>query len=171
MLTTDQKGAIAETAIALEASKLGIEVYRPMAEGGCFDMIFLLGDELVRVQCKWAPRLGDAIIVRSYSSRRTRDGLRRRIYTANEIDALAAYCPDNERCYYVPFESFSARTQIHLRLAATQNNQRLGIRWAEDYEFAAKLSRYGAVAQLGERWRGTPKATGSSPVGSTLFPR
>jgi PD-(D/E)XK endonuclease len=116
MLTTDQKGAIAETEIAHEATKLGIEVYRPVAEGGRFDMIFLLGDELVRVQCKWAPRIGDGILVRSYSSRRTREGLRRRVYTANEIDALAAYCQDNQGCYYIPFDSFSARTQIYLRL-------------------------------------------------------
>jgi hypothetical protein len=45
-------------------------------------MIFLLGDELVRVQCKWARRIGDVILVRSYSNRRTRKGLRRRVYTA-----------------------------------------------------------------------------------------
>ncbi|MGH3084541.1 MAG: hypothetical protein ACRDNP_10895 [Gaiellaceae bacterium] len=43
MLTTDQKGVIAETAIAHAATKLGIEVYRPIVEGGRFDMIFLLG--------------------------------------------------------------------------------------------------------------------------------
>jgi hypothetical protein len=49
MLTTDQKGAIAETAIAHAAAKLGIEVYRPIPEGGRFDMIFLLGEELVRL--------------------------------------------------------------------------------------------------------------------------
>jgi hypothetical protein len=86
MLTTDQKGAIAEMAIAWEATKLGIEVYRPIAEGGRFDMIFLLGERLVRVQCKWAPRQGDAIVVRCYSNRRAREGLRRRVYTAAEID-------------------------------------------------------------------------------------
>jgi hypothetical protein len=34
MLTTDQKSAIAETAIAHAATKLGIEVYRSIAEGG-----------------------------------------------------------------------------------------------------------------------------------------
>jgi hypothetical protein len=34
MLTTDQKGAIAEMAIAWEAAKQGIEVYRPISEGG-----------------------------------------------------------------------------------------------------------------------------------------
>jgi hypothetical protein len=92
MLTTDQKGAIAETAIAHEATKLGIEVYRPIAEGGRFDMIFLLGGELARVQCKWAARRGDVVIVRCYSCRRAREGLRKRPYSSAEIDAFAAYC-------------------------------------------------------------------------------
>jgi PD-(D/E)XK endonuclease len=170
MLTTDQKGAIAEAAIASEATKLGIEVYRPMAEGGRFDMIFLLGERLVRVQCKWAPRLGDAVIIRCYSNRRAREGLRRRVYTADEIDAFAAYCPDNERCYYIPFGAIGARTQILLRLAPTHNNQRLGIHWAEDFEFAARLGRHpGAIAQLGERCHGMAEVAGSSPAGSTLF--
>ena len=41
-LTTNQKGAIAEASIAREAIKLGIEVYRPVMEGGRFDLIFLL---------------------------------------------------------------------------------------------------------------------------------
>ena len=156
MLTTDQKGAIAEAAVACEATKLGIEVYRPISEGGRFDMIFLLGEELVRVQCKWAPRLRNAILVRCYSCRRAREGLRKRVYAANEIDAFAAYCPDNERCYYIPFASVTARTQILLRLAPTQNNQRLGVHWAEDFEFAATLAPpRGAVAQLGERQAGS----------------
>jgi PD-(D/E)XK endonuclease len=59
MLTTDQKGAVAETAIAFAAIKLGIGVYRPLFEGGRFDLIFEVGGELYRIQCKWAPRAGD----------------------------------------------------------------------------------------------------------------
>jgi PD-(D/E)XK endonuclease len=171
MLTTDQKGAIAEMAIAWEATKQGIEVYRPIAEGGRFDMIFLLGDHLARVQCKWAPRLGDAILVRCYSCRRVRKGHRRRRYTASEIDAIAAYCPDNGRCYYLPIEWVGERRQVLLRVAPTQNNQELGIQWADDFEFAATLPTYdGAIAQLGERLDGIQKVAGSSPAGSTLFP-
>jgi hypothetical protein len=42
VLTTDQNGAIAELAVALEAARLGIEVYRPVQEGGRYDMIFNL---------------------------------------------------------------------------------------------------------------------------------
>jgi len=51
MLTTNQKGAVAETAIAHEAIKLGIGVYRPLCDER-YDLIFDLGPTLVRVQCK-----------------------------------------------------------------------------------------------------------------------
>jgi PD-(D/E)XK endonuclease len=44
MLSTNQKGAIAETAITHAAVKLGIAVYRPVAEGGRFDLIFPFPD-------------------------------------------------------------------------------------------------------------------------------
>ena len=168
MLTTDQKGTIAEMAVAWEATKLGIEVYRPMGEGGRFDMIFLLGEELVRVQCKWAPRHGDVVLVRCYSRRRAREGLRRRLYTAEEIDAFAAYCPELDRCYFLPIARFAGRVEIRLRLSPTRNNQTFGVTWADQFEFAATLSPHGAVAQLGERMPGRHEGTGSSPVGSTL---
>jgi hypothetical protein len=123
MLTTDQKGAIAETAIAHAATKLGVEVYRPIDEG-----------RTVRHDLP--------------SRRRARQGA----VQVGETD------------------SFSARTQLHLRLAARENNQRLGIRWVKDYEFAATLRQHqGAIAQLGERLDGIQKVAGSSPAGSTLF--
>src|SRR3954470_17527611 len=51
MLTTNQKGAVAETAIAHEAIKLGIGVYRPVADERA-DLILDLRPRLLRVQCK-----------------------------------------------------------------------------------------------------------------------
>jgi hypothetical protein len=47
-VTTDQNGAIAELAVQLAATKLGIDVYHPVAEGGRYDMIFDLAGDLVR---------------------------------------------------------------------------------------------------------------------------
>jgi PD-(D/E)XK endonuclease len=167
-MTTNQKGAVAELAIALAAVKLGVEVYRPLAEGGRSDLIFEVDGRLLRVQCKWASRRGEAVVVRCYSSRRNRAGLLRRIYAAGEIDAFAAYCPELDRCYFLPYELFEGRTEINLRLTPTPNNQQLKVNWASSYEFEATLSGDpGAIAQLGERRRGTPKVTGSNPVGST----
>src|SRR5438876_940388 len=81
-MTTDQKGAIAEMAIALAATKLHIDVYRPVAEGGRCDMILGLGNDLLRVQCKWASLVNDVVIVRCSTFRRTRNGYRTTTYTA-----------------------------------------------------------------------------------------
>jgi hypothetical protein len=141
MLTTDQKGAVAETAIVHEAIKLGVNVYRPVFEGGRYDMIFEVGSRLVRVQCKWAPRHGEVITIRCYSSRRNRDGLLRRIYADGEIDAFAAYCEAVNSCYFIPADLFRGRTHISLRLGPCKNNQSAGITWAKDFEFVATLSR------------------------------
>ena len=165
-MTTDQKGGLAELAIAMSAIKLGVDVYRPMIEGGRYDLVFGLGSELVRVQCKWAPLNGDVITVRCLSSRRARVGFVKRRYESGEIDAFAAYCSANDTCYFLPHHLFAHRTAISLRLSPTRNNQASGVNWAKDFEFAATLAALGAVAQLGERQHGMLEATGSSPVGS-----
>src|SRR5205823_9028406 len=107
MLTTNQKGAIAEAAIAKEAIELGLGVYRPYADERC-DLIFDLRPRLVRVQCKWAPREGDVLVLRLYSARRARHGLIRRGYSCEEIDAFAAYAPATGRCYFLDASEFAA---------------------------------------------------------------
>jgi hypothetical protein len=107
VLTTDQKGTIAEDGIAWAAIRLGIDVYKPLNDGTRCDLIF---------------------------------------------------------------DQFNGQPNVQLRLAPTRNNQKSGINWAEDYEFDARLSRFGAVAQLGERDAGSVEAAGSSPAGSIEKP-
>ena len=166
MLSTDQKGSIAETAIIHAAVKLGIDVYVPVNNGTRCDMVFDLTGRLTRVQCKWASRYGDVLIVRCYRARRTKAGLLSRTYTS-EVDAFAAYSMDLDRCYFLPFDRFAGQRNIQLRLAPSRNNQQIGINWAEEFEFDATLTRFGAIAQLGERLRGTQEVAGSIPAGST----
>jgi hypothetical protein len=76
---------------------------------------------------------------------------------------------DLDRCFLIPIELVEKRPPIQLRVSPTLNNQKRRINWADDFDFAATLQAQGAVAQLGERQSGTLEATGSSPVGSTLF--
>ena len=137
------------------ATQLGVDVYKPVAEGGRCDLIFDWRRRLWRIQCKWATRYDDVVIVRCYSARRTREGLRRRLYTADEIVAFAAYCAELDRCFFLPFERFGGRANIQLRLRAARNNQRLRVNWADEFDFAATLRQRGAVAQLGERRAGS----------------
>jgi PD-(D/E)XK nuclease superfamily protein len=134
-MTPDQKGALAETAIVHAAVKLGIGVYKPVVEGGRCDLIFEVGERLVRVQCKWASRRGSIVTVRCHSSRRTRDGFIKRSYGAAEIDALVAYCPDLDRCFLLPPHLFAGRPYVRLRLSSPRNNQRRRVNWADAYAF------------------------------------
>jgi hypothetical protein len=126
-LTTNQKGAIAEAAITKLALEHGVDVYRPVVEGGRYDLIFAAGRQLLRVQCKWARIYRDVVVVRCFTSRRARSGLVHRAYTADEVDAIAAYCPELERCYLIPFEAVGASAALHLRrLGATQQSASRG---------------------------------------------
>jgi hypothetical protein len=133
--SSDRKGSIAESAIVHAAIKLGLSVSKPLTDGDRYDLIFDLDPRLVRVQCKWATLVGDVVIVRCYSCRRTRDGLTRKGYSSNEIDALAAYCNDLDRCFYFPMDWLDGRATIQLRLGPTRNNQHSGINWADEFAF------------------------------------
>ena len=139
MLTTDQKGAIAELAIARAAAVLGIGVFKPLTDGERCDLIFDLRPRLLRVQCKWASRRGDVVVIRCRSCRRSREGLVHRGYTSAEIDAIAAYSDELDRCYFFPFDRFDGRSTLQLRLEPSRNNQRAGINWAKDFELAGRL--------------------------------
>lgn len=154
-MSTDQKGAIAETAIALAAIRFGVDVYRPVVEGLRYDLLLDVGDRLLRVQCKWAACHDDVVIVRCYSCRRTRTGMLVRRYGAEEVDFIAVYCETLDHCYLMPPKLFVGRRQVHLRVGPSRNNQRRRINWADDFDLAARLESLGAVAQLGERLAGS----------------
>jgi PD-(D/E)XK nuclease superfamily protein len=141
-MTTDRKGAIAETAIIHAAVKLGIGVYKPVVDGGRCDLIFELGDRLVRVQCKWAARRGSVVSVRCHSARRTRGGFVKRSYSADEIDAIVAYCADIDRCFLLPPKVFAGRPYVRLRVSPTRNNQRRRVNWADAYALEGYTERF-----------------------------
>ena len=135
MLTTDQKGAIAETAIVHAAVKRGIGVSRPCSAPERYDLIFDLHPGLLRVQCKWAILRGSVVYIGCYSSRRSAAGHLRRRYDADEIDVIAAYCAELDRCYVVPIAGLSGQGHVQLRLAPALNNQRARVRWEDDFTF------------------------------------
>jgi hypothetical protein len=167
-LSTDQKGNVAEQAIALAAIKLGIDVYRPVGEGGRYDMVFHVGARLLRVQCKWAPMKGDVISVRCQSNRRGPTGFVARSYTSQEIDVIAAYCPERDECYLIGIDLVEGTREFWMRVSPPRNGQLGAINWARDFQFSAiDWNALGAIAQLEERVHGMHEVVGSSPTSST----
>ena len=140
-LSSTRKGAMAEASIAAAAIRLGYVVLRPLCEGGRYDLVIDLGGLLLRVQCKWASRRGRVLCVRCITSRHTPRGYLRSTYSADEVDAVAAYAPDPGACYLIPIEEASRRSTLSLRLGPTANNQAANVRWARDYELEQSLRR------------------------------
>jgi hypothetical protein len=160
------KGAVAEQAIVLAATKLQVPVLRPVAEHGRCDLALDIGDRLWRVQCKWG-RLSEArdvIVVHTGTCRLTPNGYVRGTYTADEVDLFGVYCGELDRCYLLPVSVAAGKHGVQLRLVPPLNGQRACINLAEDFEFE------GAIAQLGERLRGTQEVAGSSPASSISSP-
>jgi prevent-host-death family protein len=162
-MDSNRIGAIAETAIAAEATKAGFEVFRPIVEGGRYDLAFETGAGLLRVQCKSAPLRKGVVVVRTQTCRRTSNGYRRTVYTPQEVDVIAAYCPELNRCFALPITIFGSSGTLQLRLTPTRNGQRAGLHFADDYPL-------GAIAQLEERLTGSQEVVGSSPTSSTSSP-
>ncbi len=148
--STARKGAVAEAEIAAAAIRLELPVLRPIAEGGRYDIVIDVGTRLLRVQCKWASRLGDVLNIRCAKSRYTPHGYVKTTYSTEEIDAIAAYAPETDRCYLIPIEQAARMATLSLRLAPTRNNQATNIRWARDYELETALRRdWGVTTAIG----------------------
>jgi prevent-host-death family protein len=161
VLTSNDKGNIAEMAIALEATKLGIEVLKLAAEHGRYDLAFDLGDRILRVQCKTAKRRREALIINLVSRWHSPSGYVRVKYRPDEVDLIAAHDHETGANYLIPFELVAGMSAFQLRLTPPRNGQRAAIHFAADFVLP------GAIAQLGERVHGMHEVAGSSPAGST----
>lgn len=137
----NHKGNVAELAIATEAARLGLSVLKPLTEHERYDLVLEIQGRLIRVQCKWGSRKRDVICVRVSSSYHSPTrGYVKSTYDESQIDALAVYCEDLDRCYLLPVSMVAGRQLLHLRTSAPRNNQRAAINYAAEYEL-------GAVAQ------------------------
>jgi prevent-host-death family protein len=156
----NHKGNVAELAIATEAARLGLSVLKPLTEHERYDLVLGVGGRLLRVQCKWASLKEGVVSIRLSTSRRGADGYVRSRYSAEEIDAVGAYCEDVNECFLIPIEVAAGKSSMRLRFGPARNGQRAALHFAERY-------RLGAVAQLEERRHGMAEVRGSSPLSST----
>ena len=163
-LSRNAKGAVAEIAIELAAARLGIGAYRPTSGHSRSDLILEIGIKVWRTQVKWGQldSANGVIHVRVGGNYLTPAGYVRSTYSEDEIDLLAVYCADLDRCFLLPASMIAGMQTIQLRLTPPRNNQRACINLADEFAFE------GAVAQLGERAAGSRKVRGSSPLSSTV---
>jgi PD-(D/E)XK nuclease superfamily protein len=128
-------GQRTEAIVLAELVKRGHRVLIPFGVNHRYDLMLDLGEKFVRVQCKTARIEGSCVQFNCQSVRSNTKKVLCRDYRG-DADLFIAYCPQNDRVYAVPVDE-AARTQINLRLDPPANNQKVGVRWATDYELPA----------------------------------
>jgi hypothetical protein len=114
VLSMNQRGAIAELKIAAAAAELGIPVLRPMTDHCRYDLAFEVAGRLLRVQCKCGSLDPDGAVIRVNLQRSwlSPNGYVRGAYSEEEIDAVAVYCGDVDRCYLLPCTLIADRRAV-----------------------------------------------------------
>jgi hypothetical protein len=128
---TPSKGNACESAVLNAFVERGYDVLIPFAEGQPYDLVVHLPTgEFLRVQCKAAREHPGCVV---FNSRMTDHG-RGRLSYAGLADIFGVYAPSTGSVYLMPITDITG-FEGRLRLRATRNNQRRGVRYAKDFEF------------------------------------
>jgi hypothetical protein len=130
---TIKRGNAAEAAVLAALVMTDIPVLLPFGQGLPFDLAAVvppLGD-IVRIQVK-SGRIRNGCV--EFNSCSTDHGRGRQSYDGR-AELIAVHVPDPDSLYMVPVEDCPGLRGF-LRLDRPRNNQRRGIRFAADYDFA-----------------------------------
>ena len=125
-MKTYEKGAIGEHRVVADLINKGYRVHKPLIDSLPYDVVVSINGFFYRVQVKYV-RLRKGHIETSPRRVNTKKEKSRN----KEFDLLAIFCPDTDQCYYIWTSEFE--TSIRLRTKPTKNNQKHGIRMADDY--------------------------------------
>ena len=111
----------------------GVQVALPISEHLPFDCIGIRDNgTMARIQVRYRTASTGRIRIELVSTWSDRHGVHKKLPAKGSYDILAVYCPNTKGCYYVKAGAIDS-SEIVLRIDPPKNNQRLGIRMAEDF--------------------------------------
>src|SRR5215831_15264329 len=132
---TKRKGDASEALALWKLSEAGLTVLIPWGDNARFDLVVVIGDTFLRIQCKTGRLRSGYVSFRTFGV--GRDGKCYR-YVAGELDYYAVRCLETGELYLVPFAEAGSSTQPQLRVApprpnSTGGRQTARVRWAARY--------------------------------------
>lgn len=163
---TKDKGDLGVACVIADLAKHGIDVALPLSEHLPFDLIAISADfGLAKIQVKYlSMRTNGTVQVPGRSNWTDRHGTHRRSHRPEEYDSVAVYCPDTDRCYYLPASEVQGRDKV-LRILETRNCQRLRVRMADSFTDPFRVFSQAPVAQRIEQQASTLPAGSSNLSG------
>ena len=127
-LSTHNIGDQGELAIALDCIERGYMVSFAFGQNSRYDMIVDRSGELFRLQVKTVNSTEDKIFLEA----KTANSRGNYHYSLEDYDCLAIYDRRTKQCFYLV--GGDRIGTITLRFTEPKNNQKKGVRWANDYQ-------------------------------------
>jgi hypothetical protein len=142
-MNTIARGNAAEAAVLQAFAGAGISVLIPFGGGLPFDLGAVMpGGAVLRVQVKCGRVRNCGVMFNTAGT----DHGRGRLDYRGRADVLAVYVASISRVFVVPVDDCPTYTGF-LRLDPPRNNQRRGVRFADDYAFERWLESYRSPRQ------------------------
>ncbi|MFC7176688.1 group I intron-associated PD-(D/E)XK endonuclease [Halosegnis marinus] len=134
-----ERGQASEALVKAAFLVRGVSVSTPEYDNEPYDLVVHLDGDFRRVQVKTAYRNKPGTVqFETVSTRRRGEGYDREGYRGR-ADLFAVYNPVLDEVYAVPVAD-AAEGKTEIRFEPTDNGQRAGIRWHEDYLLDAYLA-------------------------------
>lgn len=131
---TKEKGDLGVMEIMLDLTKKGYKIFTTISEHLPFDFAAFKDNKFYKIQAKYRSLTEEGCVpVPLRTSWSDKNGTHNQFYDKNDIDFIAVYCPETDKCYYVHIKNFSNSSEILLRVNKPKNNQKKGVRMADDY--------------------------------------
>lgn len=142
MKNTTQLGDIAELMTAAELARRGYIVSRPLTNGAPYDLIVDTDQGIRRVQIKKAGRTPSGAWRLMCSTSKSHRGRSPASYDGRVDCVIAVDC--ETPAYYLVHGEDLKQMAIYVRTEETKNNQKSGVRLADDY----RLDKYFPVLDV-----------------------
>jgi hypothetical protein len=134
-MNTSNKGQLAVLKIQQRAMEKGCIVSVPTTES-VYDLLIECNHKILRVQCKYGDGKvseADGSVRIEFSKREGNSKYKHGTYTSQEVDLILAYVPRIDKILAFPPSIFEGKRMICIRTELPKNNQKKGIRFADDF--------------------------------------
>lgn len=128
-MNTHDCGDIGVAKVTADLIVQGWQVLIPISAVSPFDLVAYKDGIFRRIQVKYRTAKNGTLLISCEIQKVSRRKLERRVN--DQVDYVAAYCPDNDSCYYISVTG--SQGQYNLRIEPTRNNQKNLVRMGSDF--------------------------------------
>lgn len=145
MLNTVSIGDVGETYAIFEFTRHNAIISKPLTNNARYDLIVEVNHRIYRVQVKTTNCIKDGKMEFSTASTNyVKGNWDKNIYSTNEVDLIFLYCVENNWCGLLLPEENMFPKSVSIRLEPPKNNQKVGIRLADAYNFNKQFEKLDA---------------------------